>query len=202
MIAVTEEEIRQTLPEEYWEFASLFSQEENDKLPEHGEFDHEIPLMNAEQPKAFKAYRMSPKEAQTVQERIKEWLEKGYIRESKSTAACPVLFAPKKDGSLRMCVDYRHLNAITIKHKFPLPIIEEMLNKIAGKRYVTKYDIPNAYHRLFRMKNGEEWKTGFITSEGYYEYVVMPFGLTGAPATLQRFMIKVLAEFLNKFVVV
>ena len=131
-------------------------------------------------PKAFKAYRLTLKETELTQEKINEQIKKGYIRESKSLAAYPILFANKKDETLRMCVDYRHLNRITIKDKFPLSLIKDILDRISLKKWITKYDIPNAYYRLFRIKYNNKQKTGFITPEGHYEFIIILFGLINA----------------------
>src|SRR5690606_10294399 len=113
----------------------------------------------------------------------------------------PILFAKKKDGSLRLCVDYRALNKITIKNRYALPLIPELLDRIRGAKYFTKLDLRGAYN-LVRIKEGEEWKTAFRTRYGHFEYLVMPFGLTNAPASFQSLINNVLREFLDRFVIV
>ena len=108
-------------------------------------------------------------------------LAKGWIRRSTSPAGAPVLFSPKKDGSLRLCVDYRGLNKITIKNRCPLPLISETLDRLVGAAYYTKLDLKDAYHRI-RIKAGDEWKTAFYIRYGYYKYLIIPFSLTNALA--------------------
>ncbi|KAL0934971.1 reverse transcriptase domain protein [Colletotrichum truncatum] len=132
---------------------------------------------------------------------LKENLQKGYIRPSTSPAGYPILFVPKKNGKLRLCVDYRKLNDITIKNCYPLPLISELRDLLHGAQWFTALDLKGAYN-LIRMKSGEEWKTAFRTRRGHYEYLVMPFGLTNAPATFQTMINHVLREFLDVFVVV
>ena len=188
------------IPDEYREFQDVFTAPAEGTLPEHGTFDHEINTIEGTEPTFKPIYQLSPKESETLKEYIDENLKKGYIRASKSPAGYPIIFVPKKDGSLRLCVDYRHLNSITIKDRHPLPLIHEIQDRIQGAKYFSKYDITNAYHRI-RIKPGHEWKTAFRTKYGHYEYLVMPFGLTNAPATFQRFIFSVLEEYLDIFVV-
>ena len=109
-------------------------------------------------------------------------LEKGWIRHSTSPAGAPILFVPKKDGGLRLCVDCRGLNAVTFKNRHPLPLITETWDRLGGSKVFTKLDLKDAYHRL-RIKVDDEWKTAFRTRYGHFEYRVMPFGLVNAPAT-------------------
>ena len=128
-------------------------------------------------------------------------MEKGWIRPSKSPAGAPILFVPKKDGSMRMCIDYRGLNKITIKNRFPLPLISELLDRLSHAKIFSKLDLRDAYHRL-RIKEGDEWKTAFRTRYGHYEYRVMPFGLTNAPATFQSYIHQALGGLLDTICVV
>jgi transposase InsO family protein len=188
------------IPEEYTEFQDVFTPPPDGELPEHGPFDHEINVKEGEEPKFMPIYPLSQKESTTLQEYISDNLKKGNIRKSKSSAGYPILFVPKKGGELRMCVDYRQLNSITIKDRHPLPLINEIQDIIQGAKYFTKYDITNAYNRL-RIRKGDEWKTAFRTKYGHFEYMVMPFGLTNAPASFQRFIFTVLEEHLDDFVI-
>lgn len=124
----------------------------------------------------------------------------GKIRPSKSPAGAPILFVKKKDGSLRLCVDYRGLNRVTIKNRYTLPLGEELRDRISGAKIFSKIDLKEGYN-LVRIKQGDEWKTAFRTRYGHYEYLVMPFGLTNAPATFQALINDILREFLDQGVV-
>ena len=132
---------------------------------------------------------------------LEQALSKGWIRHSTSPAGAPILFVPKKDGSLRLCVDYRALNNITIKNRHPLPLIDETLTRLTRAKYFTKLDLKDAYHRL-RIKQGDEWKTAFRTRYGHFEYLVMPFGLANAPASFQAYINKAMAGLLDIICVV
>ncbi|KAH8172320.1 reverse transcriptase (RNA-dependent DNA polymerase) domain-containing protein [Sarocladium implicatum] len=153
------------------------------------------------EPKFHKVYALSPDKQQALKEYLEENLAKGYIRPSKSPAGYPILFIPKKNGKQQICVDFRQLNDITIKNRYPLPLIKELRDKLGTAQWFTALDLKGAYN-LIRMKEGEEWKTAFRTREGLFEYLVMPFGLTNAPATFQEFINYVLREYLDIFVVV
>jgi len=142
---------------------------------------------------------MSKEELLVLRKTLTELLDKGYIRASNSSAAAPVLFAKKPGGGLRFCVDYRRLNAITMKDRYPIPLITETLRQLSKAVWFTKLDVNAAFHKI-RIKEGDEWKTAFRTRYGLYEWLVTPFGLTGAPATFQRYINWVLREFLDDFV--
>src|SRR5690606_13940130 len=139
-------------------------------------------------------------ELDQLKEYLTENLAKNRIRPSQSAAASPVLFVPKKDGTLRLCVDYRGLNKITLKNRYPLPLISEILDRASGAQYFSKLDIKDAYYRI-RIKEGDEWKTAFRTRYGLFEYLVMPFGLCNAPATFQNYMHQALGGYLDDFCV-
>ena len=119
-----------------------------------------------------------------MQKYLDENLPTGKVRRSRSASASPILFVKKKDGSLRLCVDNRALNRLTIPNKYPLPLISELLDKTKCGKWFTKLDLKNGYN-LIRIASGHEWKTAFRTKRGLFEYTVMPFGLTNAPATFQ-----------------
>jgi hypothetical protein len=128
-------------------------------------------------------------------------LKKGWIRASKSPSAAPILFVLKKDGGDRLCVDYRSLNKVTIKNRYPLPLISELLNRLGHAKVFSKLDLRDAYHRL-RIKEGDEWKTAFKTKYSLFEYMVMPFGLANAPTTFQAYIHKALSHLVNSICIV
>ena len=189
------------IPEEYHQYSELFQEELDTGLPEHNKWDHYIPIKEGEEPRFNKTYPLNPTQRQALKDYLKEMLAKGYIRPSTSPAGYPILFVPKKNGKLRLCVDYRHLNNITVKNRYPLPLISELRDRLCKAKWFTALDLKGAYN-LIRMKEGEEWKTAFRTQEGHFEYLVMPFGLTNAPATFQTMIDHVLRAFLDVCVVV
>jgi Reverse transcriptase (RNA-dependent DNA polymerase) len=142
---------------------------------------------------------MSHTELSALKSFLEENLAKGFIRPSSSPAGAPVLFMKKADGILRLCVDYRGLNAGTVKNRYPLPLVQETLMRLQKAKYYTTLDVRGAYN-LIRMPEGEEWKTAFRTRYGLYESLVITFGLTNAPANFQHFINDVLREFLDVFV--
>jgi len=132
---------------------------------------------------------------------LKNMMAEGKIADSESPDRAPILFVPKPDGSLRLCVDYRNLNKLTILNKYPLPLMDELRDRVAGAKVFTKLDLKDGYH-LIRMRKGDEHKTAFRTRYGHYEYKVMPFRLVNPPATFQTMMNKILKEFLDHGVVI
>lgn len=192
------------LPKHYHEFLPVFDIKEASSLPAHRPgIDHQIPLEtdpggNEKAVPWGPLYNMSREELLVLRKTLTELLDKGFIRMSKSSAAAPVLFAKKPGGGLRFCVDYRALNAITKKDRYPLPLIKETLASLSKTKWLTKMDVSAAFHRI-RMAKGEEWKTAFRTRYGLYEWMVTPFGLTGAPATFQRYINWCLKEYLDDF---
>ncbi|GBG60189.1 hypothetical protein CBR_g3433 [Chara braunii] len=146
-------------------------------------------------------YRMSPRELEELRKQLDELLEKGWIRPSSFPFGAPFLFVPKKKGDLRMCIDYRGMNAITVKNAEPLPRIDDLLDRVQGCRYFSKIDLKSGYHQI-EVHPDDEYKTTFRTRYGHYEFIVMPFGLTNAPVTFQRCMNDLFRPWLDGFVVV
>ncbi|CEL08608.1 hypothetical protein ASPCAL11756 [Aspergillus calidoustus] len=189
----TEAKPEPTIPEEYSRFQDLFQKPERPELPPRGPHDHTIPIKEGVELNYKRILPLNDRESRVLKEYIDDQLAKGNIRPSRSPIGHGVLFAPKKDGSDRLCVDYRPLNDATVKDRYPLPLIQEIQDKIQGAVWFTKFDITDAYYRI-RIAEGEEWKTAFRTKFGFYEYLVMPFGLTNAPPTFQRFIDEVLKD--------
>jgi hypothetical protein len=156
-----------TIPPEYLEYQDVFSEQRADELPPTTGKTHEIDIGEAEPPYG-PIYALSAVELEALREYLDSSLKKGWIRHSISPAGAPILFVPKKDGGLRLCVDYRGLNKITVKNRHPLPLIGEMLDRLQGAKLFTKLDLRNAYHRI-RIKPGDEWKTAFRTRYGHFE---------------------------------
>ncbi|SYW75163.1 uncharacterized protein UHO2_03557 [Ustilago hordei] len=189
------------IPKPYQHLRDVFDEVEADKLPHHTEHDLHLELIEGGKPPQGPLYLKGPKEMSELRRYLDENLEKGFIRPSKSPAQSPVLFVPKKDGGLRLCVDYRGLNEITVKNRAPLPLIEEQLFLLRKARIYTKLDLRAAYN-LIRIAKGDEWKTAFGTQLGLYEYLVMPFGLANAPAHFQSFINDIFRDIIGVYVVV
>lgn len=186
------------VPIEYYDLLEVFSRHDADTLPPRRPYDHKIHLEPGQTPGYGPLYGMSQDELRVLKKYLDDNLKKGFIRASSSPAASPVLFVKKPGGGLRFCVDYRALNSITVKDRYPLPLVSETLARLSKAKYFTKLDVIAAFNRL-RMAEGEEWKTAFRTRYGLYEYNVMPFGLANAPSSFQHFINDVLHKYLDLF---
>ena len=175
--------------------------EELPGLPPDREIEFAIELVPGTAPIAKRPYRMPANELAEMKKQIQELEEKGYVRPSTSPWGAPVLFVKKKDGSMRMCVDYRSLNEVTIKNKYPLPRIDDLFDQLKGATVFSKIDLRSGYHQL-KIRPEDVPKTAFVTRYGLYEFLVMSFGLTNAPAYFMNLMNKVFMDCLDKFVVV
>ena len=192
----------ENVPKEYLEFADVFSESKANTLAPHRPYDLRINLEEgAPLPALGPIYSLSTVELQALREFLDEHLRHGFIRPARSPIGAPVLFVKKKDGSLRLCVDFRGLNRITKKDKYPLPLISDLLDAPRKARIYSKIDLKHAYH-LVRIAEGDEWKTAFRTRYGSYEWLVMPFGLSNAPSAFQRFMNDIFSDMLDVSVVV
>ncbi|KAL2237892.1 UNVERIFIED_CONTAM: Transposon Ty3-G Gag-Pol polyprotein [Sesamum indicum] len=170
-------------------------------LPPHREVDFVIETLPEVAPISIAPYRMAPMELQELKKQIEELLGKGFIRPSTSPWGAPVLFVKKKDGSMRLCVDYRQLNRVTVKNKYPLPRIDDLLDQLKGATAFSKIDLRSGYWQL-RIAENDIPKTVFRTRYGHYEFLVMPFGLTNAPAAFMALMNRTFQEYLDHFVIV
>ncbi|KAJ9542437.1 hypothetical protein OSB04_028943 [Centaurea solstitialis] len=182
------------------EFPEVFP-EELPGLPPQRQVEFHIDLVPGTGPIAKSPYRLAPSEMQELSNQLQELLDKGFIRPSSSPWGAPVLFVKKKDGSFRMCIDYRELNKITIKNRYPLPRIDGLFDQLQGATYFSKIDLRSGYHQM-RVREEDIAKTAFRTRYGHYEFLVMPFGLTNAPAVFMDLMNRVCRPYLDKFVIV
>lgn len=181
------------------EYADLF--EEPKSLPPHRALDHTIPLLPGATPPQVRPYRVPHHQKQEMEDQIKKLLAAHFIRHSQSPYAAPVILVKKKDGSMRLYTDFRRLNSLTVKNKFAIHVIEDLLDELHGATYFSKLDLRSGYHQI-RMNPEDIPKTAFRTFLGHFEYLVMPFGLSNAPGTFQELMNTIFAPHLRKFVLV
>ena len=194
------EAVLDELPPIVCEYADVFP-EDLPGLPPIRDIEFRIDLAPGTMPISVPAYRMAPTELKELKTQIEDLLNKGFIRPSASPWGAPVLFARKKDGSLRLCIDYRKLNRVTIKNKYPLPRIDDLLDQLRGSKCFSKIDLRSGYHQL-RVHEQDISKTAFRSRWGHYEFLVMPFGLTNAPAAFMDLMNRIFSPFLDQFVIV
>ncbi|KAL0556808.1 hypothetical protein IC582_005325 [Cucumis melo] len=182
------------------DYPDVFS-EELSGLPPHRKVEFAIELEPGTVPISRAPYRMAPTELKELMVQLQELLDKGFIRPSVSPWGAPVLFVKKKDGSMRLCIDYRELNKVTVKNRYPLPRIDDLFDQLQGATVFSKIDLRLGYHQL-RIKDGDVPKIAFRSRYGHYEFIVMSFGLTNAPAVFMDLMNRVFREFLDTFVIV
>ena len=183
------------------QFPHVFIEEPPPTLPPSDRLPHAIDLTPNHTIPPRRLYRQTPDELTETKRQIDEYLKNGHVRPSTSPFGAPVLLVKKKDGSMRMCVDYRALNDITIKNNFPIPRVDDLHDRLATARYFTKLDLYSSYHQI-PIRRGDEHKTAFTSRYGTYEFLVMPFGLTNAPSTFQTAMHALLYQWLDDFVIV
>ena len=183
------------------QFKDVFPNELPKGLPPRRGQDFHIKLKNDAQPQKKGLYRLSAKELEELRKQLDGLLESGFIRPSQSPWGAPVLFVSKKDGDLRMCVDYRALNKLTVKNSYPLPRIDDIFDQLKGAKYFTKIDLRSGYHQI-RLKDASIPLTAFRTRYGHFEFLVLPFGLTNAPASFMNLMNDIFRDYLDVFVIV
>ncbi|XP_020184893.1 uncharacterized protein [Aegilops tauschii subsp. strangulata] len=181
------------------DFADVFAEPKG--LPPQRRYDHAITLVDDARPANSRPYRYSPLQKDEIERQVQEMLQSGVIEHSMSPFAAPVMLVKKKDDTWRFCVDYRRLNDATVKNKFPLPIVDELLDELAGAAFFSKLDLRAGYHQI-RMRTGDEEKTTFKTHHGHFHFKVMPFRLTNAPTTFQCLMNAIFAKYVRKFVII
>ncbi|GJY43889.1 putative reverse transcriptase domain-containing protein [Tanacetum coccineum] len=182
------------------DFPYVFPEDLSGLLPTR-QVEFQINLVPGAAPVARAPYRLAPFEMKELSEQLKELSDKGFIRPSSSPWGALVLFVKKQDGSFRMCIDYRELNKLTVKNRYPLPRIDDLFDQLQGSSVYSKIDLRSGYHQL-RVREEDIPKTAFRTRYGHYEFQVMPFGLTNAPAVFMDLMNRVCKPYLDKFVIV
>jgi hypothetical protein len=197
------------VPFQYQKFSDVFAPktEPPRPLPPHRQYDLGIEIVKDENgkevplPSAGKVYPISPAEEKVLQEYLTNALARGWITNSTSPVAAPCFFVKKPNGGFRLCIDYRAINSVTIKNKYPLPLLADMFPKLGRAKIFTHLDLPDAYH-LVRIRPGDEWKTAFRCKFGHFQYNVISFGLSNAPSAFQYFMNDILSDMLGDSVVV
>ena len=170
-------------------------------FPPERSVDHTVEILPGSAPPNKAVYRMSPAELEELKKQLTDLLGRGLIRPSSSPYGSPIIFVKKKDGGFRLCVDYRALNDITVKNKYPLPRVDDLLDKLHGAKVFSKIDLASGYHQV-RLAEADIHKSAFRTRYGHYEYTVLPFGMCNAPATFMRLMHDVFMPYLDEFVII
>ena len=182
-------------------YKDVLTNELPQELPPRREVDHKIEVIPGSEPPSKAPYRLNQKELMELKKQLNDLLARGYIRPSKSPYGAPVLFVDKKDGKLRMCIDYRALNKVTIKNNYPLPRIDDLFDRLAGAKYFSRIDLKSGYYQI-RIADGDVEKTACRTRYGSYEFLVMPFGLCNAPSTFTTLMNTIFREEMDDFVII
>jgi hypothetical protein len=193
------------LPEEIQNLLEEFDDIVVDELPcsfpPIRSISHHIDLIRGASLPNKEAYRLTPQENEEVKREVQDLMDKGFIQERLSPCIVPTVLSPKKDGGWRMCTDLREINNITIRYRFSLPRMDDLMDCLSGAKFFSKIDLKSGYHEI-RMREGDEWKTTFKTNDGLYEWIFIPFGLKNAPITFMRLMNEVRKDFIGKFVIV
>ena len=189
------------VPSCYHHLREVFNKKKAMSLSPHRPYDCAIELLLGSNILKCRLYSVSGREKAAMTDYIETSLKAGLIRPSSSPAGAGFFFVGKKDASLRSCIDYSPLNDITIKNRYPLPLMSSVFDQLQQAKIFTKLDLRNAYH-LIRIREGDKWKTGLNTPSGHDEYLVMPFGLTNAPVVFQPMINGILRDFLDHFVYV
>ncbi|KAA0035808.1 DNA/RNA polymerases superfamily protein [Cucumis melo var. makuwa] len=184
-----------------WKAEKLLRKDDLSGLPPDREIEFTIELLPGTAPISQAPYRMASSELKELKMQLQELVDKGYIRPSVSPWGAPVLFVKKKDGTLRLCIDYRQLNKVTIRNKYPLPRIDDLFDQLRGAALFSKIDLRSGYHQL-KVRESDITKTAFRTRYGHYEFRVMPFGLTNVPAVFMDLMNRIFHRYLDQFVIV
>ena len=182
-------------------FTNIIMDELPNEIPPKSSRSHHIDLIPGARLPNNEGYRMTPQENEEIRKQVQELLDKGLIRENLSPYVVATILSPKKDDKWKMCTDFGAINKITIRYKFPLPCMDDLMECLSGVSYFSKIDLNSGYHQI-KIREGDEWKAAFKTNDGLYELLVNPFHLSNAPSTFMRVMSEILKEVNGKFVIV
>ena len=203
MIAISEEKAIKRIEDipVVRDFVDVFPDGLPEALPPVRDVEFGIEVEHGAHAVSKAPYRMAPAELKELKLQLEDLLARGFIRPSTSPWGAPVLFVKKKDGSMRLCIDYRELNKLTVKNRYPLPRIDDLFDQLQGSCVYSRIDLMSGYYQM-RIREADVSKTAFRTRYGHYEFLVMPFGLTNAPTAFMDMMNRVFSPFLDQFVVV